>query len=32
MEKAYTPPADPHKIISAVEALDEEVVHAMTKK
>lgn len=32
LEKPYAPPADPHKIIGVVEALDEAVVHSMTKK
>lgn len=32
LEKPYAPPADPHKIIGVVEALDEHTVHTMTKK
>lgn len=32
LEKPYPPPANPHKIISVVENLDEAVVHSMTKK
>lgn len=31
-EKAYPPPADPNKIIKAVEWMDEEVVDSMTDK
>lgn len=31
-EKAYAPPADPYKIIKAVEWMDEEVVDSMTDK
>ena len=31
-EKPYAPPADPHKIIKAVEWMDEEVVDSMTDK
>lgn len=32
MEKPYPPPADPHKIIKAIEWLDNDVVNAMTDK
>lgn len=32
MEKPYAPPADPHKIIKAIEWLDNDVVNAMTEK
>lgn len=31
-EKAYAPPADPNKIIKAVEWMDDEVVDSMTDK
>ncbi|XP_074109609.1 putative fatty acyl-CoA reductase CG5065 [Cotesia typhae] len=31
-EKAYPPPADPHKIIKCVEWMDDDVVEAMTSK
>jgi len=32
LEKPYAPPADPHKIIKAIEWLDNDVVNAMTEK
>lgn len=31
-EKAYPPPADPHKVIKCVEWMDDDVVEAMTDK
>lgn len=31
-EKPYPPPADPHKVISAIEWMDDDVVEAMTEK
>lgn len=31
-EKAYPPPADPNKIIKAIEWMDEEIVDSMTDK
>lgn len=31
-ERAYPPPQDPHKVITAVETLDEETMAAITPK